>query len=256
MKTIVQHTHGASDVFVPQERLARVTGLLYLVIAVLGMFSPIVLQTLVAPGDAAITADNILGSRWLFGSSLVTWIMLVVADAAVSVTLYLLLEPASRALSLVATALRIVYSAILGTLVLNLFDAFQLLTSTERGADLVAQPQQAMALSSLNTFSTGFLVALVFFGVHLIVLGLLLYRSRYVPRALGILLVAAGGGYIVDSLAHFFVADYGGLVRAILLAPAVVGELGLTAWLLVKGVTVRREAVTNPPIAGATGGTR
>ena len=255
MRLIAQATHDTLDVLEFQERIARVTGILYLVIGVLGMFSPIALQTLVVPGDAATTADNILGSRWLFGSSLVTWAVLVVADAAVSVTLYLLLEPASRALSLVAAALRLVYSAVLGALVLNLYNAFLLLTSVERGAGLDAQQRHAMALSSLATFSTGFLIALVFFGVHLVVLGFALYRSRYVPRALGVLIVTAGSGYIVDSLAHFFVADYGGLVRAFLLTPAVVGELGLTAWLLAKGVKVRPEAVTNPPIAGATGNT-
>ena len=256
MKALIQHTHGAPDVLELQERLARVTGLLYLVIAVLGMFAPIALQTLVVPGDAATSAANILGSRWLFSSSLVTWVVLVVADAAVAVTLYLLLEPVSRALSLVAAALRLVYAAILGAVVLNLYDAFLLLTSAARGAGLDLQQRQTMALSSLATFSAGFLLALVFFGVHLVALGFLLYRSRYVPRAFGVLLVAAGGGYIVDSLAHFFVADYGGLARAILLAPAVVGELGLTAWLLVKGVTVRRDVAIDSHLAGATGGTR
>src|SRR5919197_5302384 len=212
MKATVQRTYAPPDVLEFQERLARITGLLYLIIAVLGMFAPIVLQTLVVPGDAATTADNILGSRWLFGSSLVTWIVLVVADVAVAVTLYLLLEPASRALALVAAALRLIYAAILGAVVLNLYNAFLLLTGAARGADLNAPQRQAMALSSLDTFSAGFLVALVVFGVHLVALGCLLYRSRYVPQALGVLLVAAGGGYIVDSLAHFFVADYGGLV--------------------------------------------
>ena len=256
MKRLIQHTPGAPDVIERQACLARVTGLLYLVVAVVGMFAPMALQTLVVPGDAATTAANILGSRWLFGSSLVTWIGLVVADAAVAVTLYLLLEPVSRALSLVAAALRLVYAAILGAVVLNLVDAFLLLTSAARGAGIATQQRQTMALSALATFNAGFLLALVFFGVHLLALGFLLYRSRYVPRALGVLLVAAGSGYIVDSLAHVFVADYGGLVRAVLLAPAVVGELGLTAWLLVKGVTVRWEVAPDAPLAGATGGTR
>ena len=190
MQAIARHNYGSPDLLALQERLARVSGLLYLVIAVLGMFSPIVLMTLVAPGDAATTADNILGSRWLFGSSLVTWTVLVVADVAVSVTLYLLLEPVSRALSLVAAAIRLVYSAILGAVLLNLYDAFLLLTSAERGAGLDATQRQAMALTALGTFSAGFLLALVFFGVHLLVLGFLFYRSRYVPRAFGVLLVA------------------------------------------------------------------
>ncbi len=102
MEAIAQHMRGAPDALEFQERLARVTGLLYLVIAVLGIFSPIAVQALVVPGDAATTAGNILGSRWLFGSSLVAWIVILVADIVVSVTLYLILEPASRTLSLVA----------------------------------------------------------------------------------------------------------------------------------------------------------
>ena len=146
MEAIVQHRHGAPDVLEFQERLARVTGLLYLVIAVLGIFSPIAVQALVVPGDAATTAGNILGSRWLFGGSLVGWIVLLVADVAVSVTLYLILEPAGRALSLVAAALRLVYAAILGAVVLNLFNAFLLLTSASRGAGLDAQQRQVTAL--------------------------------------------------------------------------------------------------------------
>src|SRR5918999_599264 len=157
----------------PIQRLARATGLLYLVLAVFGMFSPMVLESLVVPGDAQATADSILGSRWLFGSSLVTWLAIVVADVAISVAFYLLL-------------------------------------------------------------------ALVLFGVHLLTLGFLLHRSRYLPRVFGALLAAAGVGYIADSLAGLFIAEHGGLVRAILLTPAVPGEVGLTAWLLLRGVRVPR----------------
>lgn len=86
----------------------------------------------------------------------------------------------------------------------------------------------------------GFLLALVLFGAHLLALGSLLHRSRYVPRVFGALLVAAGVGYMADSLAGLFIADHGGLVSAVLLVPAVVGELGLTGWLLLRGVTVPR----------------
>ena len=244
MHPLVQSASGPVVNVELQQRLARVSGLLYLVLAVLGMFSPVVLQTLVAPGDAATTASNLLGSRGLFGASLVIWILIVAADVAVSVTLYLLLEPASRALSLVAAAFRLVYAAVLGSVLLNLYDAYLLLTSPARAAALDGPQRQAMALSSIDTFSTGFLLALVFFGIHLVTLGFVLYRSRYVPRALGLLVVAAGVGYLVDSLASLLLANYGGPVRAGLLAPALVGELGLMAWLLVKGVNVDQQVAT------------
>jgi hypothetical protein len=226
----------------PTQRLARATGLLYLVLAVVGMFSAMVLESLVVPGDAQATADGILGSRWLFGSSLVAWLAVVVADVTIAVTLYFLLRPVSHTLSLLAAALRLVYSAVLAAVLLNLFDAFRLLTGAQGAAGLDEQQRQAMALAALDTFSAGFLLALVLFGVHLLTLGCLLHRSRYVPRVFGALLVAAGVGYIADSLAGLFIADHGGLVSAVLLAPALVGELGLTAWLLLRGVTVPRQA--------------
>ena len=151
------------------------------------------------------TADSILGSRWLFGSSLVGWLAVVVADVAISVAFYLLLRPVSHMLSLLAAAL---------------------------------QQRQAMALAALDTFDAGFLLALVLFGVQLLMSGFLLYRSCYLPRVFGALLVAAGVGYVADSLAGLLLADHGGLVSAVLLTPAVVGELGLTAWLLLRGVKV------------------
>jgi hypothetical protein len=222
----------------PIQRLARATGLLYLALAVLGMFSAMVLESLVVPGDAQATADSILGARWLFGSSLVTWLAVVVADVAIAVTFYLLLRPVSHTRSLLAAAFRLAYAAVLAAVLLNLFEAFQLLTGAQGAAGLGEQQRQAMALAALDTFSAGFLLALVLFGVHLVILGSLLYRSRYLPRVLGVLLAAAGMGYVADSLAGLLLADRGGLVSAVLLTPAVVGELGLTAWLLLRGVRV------------------
>jgi len=253
MKTLVQEARGAPSVPEYQAHLVRITGFLYLLLAMCGMFAPIALGRLVVPSDAASTARNIAGARWLFGASLVTWVLIVVIDIALSVTLYLLLEPVSRALSLLTAAFRIVYSVILGAMLLYLFDALRLLTNSVSETGLGTPQWQTLALASLDTFSTGFLLALVFFGVHLLALGCLFYRSRYVPRVFGVLLVAAGVGYIADSLASFFVVGHGGLWSAIFIVPAVVGELGLTAWLLVKGINVRRVTVAETsPGAHAT----
>ncbi|MCG6955023.1 MAG: DUF4386 domain-containing protein [Gemmatimonadetes bacterium] len=226
------------------QRLARTTGLLYLVVFVLGMFSPIVLEQLLVAGDAAGTADNILGSMGLFSSSLVSWVVIVAVDVAMAAMFYLLLEPAGRVLSLVSAAFRFVYAAILGTFLLDLFGAFLLLARPEHAAHLEALERQATALTALETFSAGFLLALAFFGVHLASLGVLLYRSRYVPRALGAVLAVAGVGYVAHSLASFFVTSYGGVATAVLLTPAVVGELGLALWLLIKGLRIDAGAVT------------
>lgn len=258
---------SAPDRFALQERLARVSGVLYLILALLGMFAPIVLESLVVSGDAAATAGNVVDSLWLFRGNLVAWFAIVVVDVGLAITLYLLLEPVSRALSLIAAAFRLVYAAILGALLLNLYDAFLLLTSAERGAGFEERQRQIMALSAIDTFNAGFLLALVFFGVHLVTLGFLLSRSLSMPRVLGILLAFGGFGYILHGLANVLVDGGGLLASAVILAPATAGELGLAVWLLVKGVKMRRSAtMRNPivarptpadaPIVGARGGAR
>ncbi len=216
------------------QRLARITGALYVVLAVLGMLGPLTLESLLVPGDAGATATNIAGASALFDVSLLAWVVIVAVDAAISVTLYLLLERVSRAQALLAAVFRMVYTVVLGALVVHLFVARSLLTSLPGDRQAEAQ-----ATAALETFSAGFLVALVFFGVHLVLLGVLLYRSRYVPRVFGALLVAAGFGYVVDSLASLLVEGYGGLLAAVLLTPAVLGEIGLALWLLIKGVNTR-----------------
>ncbi|AOW93503.1 hypothetical protein BFN03_14875 [Rhodococcus sp. WMMA185] len=214
------------------DRLARTTGWLYLALAGLGMLGPLTLESFVVPGDASATADSIAQSPWLFDISLVTWIAIVAVDVVLSVTLYLLLAPAGRALSLTAAAFRLVYSAVLGALLILPFLARALLTD---GSGDAVDPQN-QALAALEAFARGFLLALVFFGFHLLTLGLLLLRSRYVPRIFGVLLVAAGAGYIADSLLQLITDAGGGAISAVLLTPAVIGEIGLAVWLLVKGV--------------------
>ncbi|OLV18868.1 DUF4386 domain-containing protein [Deinococcus marmoris] len=218
------------------KRLVRTTGLLYLLLAVLGMFSPLVLEALVVPDDPATTARRIQDSRELFMGSLLGWIVIVVADIALSVTLYLLFKPISRALSLVSSALRLTYSAVLAVFLLPLYQAAALLGQAGRVSGQEAATLELAAQTALETFSASFLLALVFFGLHLLFLGALLYRSGYFPRFLGVLLMFGGLGYILDSLARLLMVDFGGLPGGLLLAPAVAGELGLTAWLLFRGI--------------------
>lgn len=235
-----------TDATASLRQLARTTGILYLILVLFGMFSPIVLDTLLVPGDAAATAGNILGSKGLFAASLVSWIVIVVVDVAVSVALYLLLEPVSRAFSMVAAAFRFAYSVVLGAFLLSLFDGFLLLIESGPAAGADATALQSQALAHLQTFSNGFVLALILFGVHLTALGVLLKRSSYMPTALGVLLAVAGVGYVANSLATFFFPEHGGLASNLLLMPALLGEVGLTVWLLVKGVNVPPEVTRAP----------
>ncbi|MDH5759726.1 MAG: DUF4386 domain-containing protein, partial [Gemmatimonadota bacterium] len=128
---------------------------------------------------------------------------------------------------------------LLAAFLVRLFSGYSLLAGSSLGTAEVHD----LALRDFETFSAGFSLALVFFGVHLILFGTLLKRSKYVPTALSILLIVAGVGYVADSLAKFFVPSHGDLASMLLLTPALLSEVGLTGWLLVKGVRAVDEEV-------------
>ena len=228
-------------------RLTRITGVLYLIIAIFGMFAGTVSTNLTVAGDPTASAGNVLASLALVRASLAAWIVVLFADIAVSITLFVLLKPVSPTLSLVAAAFRVVYVAIQSTNLLNLFNAVLLLTNSNVGAGFGREQVNALSLLSLETFGTGFRIGLVFFGMHLIVLGYLFFTSRYLPRAISTLVIAAGIGYSADSLGRVLVPDYSAVATAVLLTPAAVGELAFTLWLIVRGVWIRRTGGLQQP---------
>lgn len=220
------------------QRLARLAGWLYLSLVGLGLLGPVVLDALLVPGDAAATAENVTGARGLFTASLYAWVAIVTVDTALAVVLYALLAPVDRVHSMVAAAFRLVYSAALGAMLVHAFHAYGLLFSADTAAGRGPGEVQDLALDQLVTFHAGFLVALVVFGAHLVALGTLFLRSGCVPRVISVLLVAAGVGYVGDSFAALLGDGAPTMVSVVLLAPAILGELALTGWLLVKGVQV------------------
>ncbi|HSG50119.1 MAG TPA: DUF4386 domain-containing protein [Longimicrobiales bacterium] len=231
-------TESLPDTPIPTRTLARLTGLLYLVIIVCAGFSEGVVRSgLVVAGDAAATAENILASQGLFRLGLVMDLVAFLADAAVAVLLYLLLKPVSRTVSLMAAAFRLVaHPAIGGINLVNHFGALLLLTGEGTLAAFDPGQREALALLAMDAHGYGYLIAGAFFGVHLALLGYLLFRSERFPRVLGVLVGAAAVGYLVESFTIFLLPQYTALATGLVVATAVMGEVSLCLWLLVRGV--------------------
>jgi hypothetical protein len=216
--------------------LARLTGVLYGVIIVLGLFAELVVRsTIRVPGNPAITALAIQEDLLLVQIGFVADVVVFLADVAVAVLLYVLLRPAGRILAATAAAMRLVGTAIYGANLLHMLAA-ALLVGGEMAwmTGLGAEGRQEMALFFLELHAYGYDLGLVFFGVHCALLGPLLWRSPSFPRTLGVLMVLAGVGYLVGSFTRFLAPDAVGAVEPIYIFP-LVGELALTGWLLVRG---------------------
>ena len=220
---------------------ARVAGLMYLLIALLAPFAEFfVRQALIVPGDPAATAANIIASESLFRAGFASDLAVFVMEVALAAVLYVLFRPVSRPLALVMAFARLAMATVLGLNLLNRLTGLQLLTDPLYAAAFETGQLHALASVFLNAQSDGYDLGMVFFGLHLAVLGYLVYRSGFLPRILGLLMVVSALGYLVDSFTAFLVPQYAGALAVVVVVAALIGELPLLVWLLIKGVNVER----------------
>jgi Domain of unknown function (DUF4386) len=154
----------------------------------------------VTEGDAAQTAQDILASQGLFRLGIASLVVAVALDVVIAWALYRVFSPVNKGLSMLAAALRLVYSGVFMVAIAQLLGVIRLLGNdgnrTVFGADLA----NAQAMLGITAFNDIWNAGLFLFGLHLLLIGYLAYRSGYVPRLLGALLAIAGLGYVADSL--------------------------------------------------------
>ena len=219
---------------------ARIAGVFYLIIIVSGIYAQFfVRQALLVPGDAAATANNIVTSETLFRLGITADMAMILSDVALGIIFYVLLKAVNPGLSLMAAFFRLAQAAVLAVNLLNLFFVTQLLSGADYLTAMSTAELHSWALFFLNAHATGYAVGLLFFAMNCLVFGYLVYQSGYFPRLLGILLIFAGFGYTADTLARTLLVDYANyenLFGIIVFAPAVLGEVAMTLWLLIKGI--------------------
>jgi hypothetical protein len=202
---------------------------------------------MVVSGDAVRTAHNILASEQLYRLGGVAEFVTFSCDMAVAILLYNLLKPVNRTLALTALFFRLVFCAVYAPLSLL---HFMPLVFLHAGSSLPAFSEaqwQTLTMLSFKAHNLGYLISLVFFGIHCLLIGGLIAWSRFLPRLLGIALAVAGACYLFDSFANLIVPPIGALLFPYILLPGFVAELGLALWLTVVGVNARRwqESVGN-----------
>ncbi len=216
---------------------ARLAGFAYLVIFVLAIFANFAaLGDLMVKGDPVATASRVRDALDLFRLGVAAFIVVLVADVLVSWALYLVLKPVQPALSLLAAMFRLVYTAMFAAVTLELLGILDVVQAGE--AIATADAAQAIYLH-LKAYGSGFAVSLIFFAVHLVLLGWLIARAAYLPTVIGVLLVCAGAGYGLDGFGRILFDGYGSLatvMMVVVVVPALVGEGALCLWLLIRGL--------------------
>jgi hypothetical protein len=213
-------------------RSASVTaGAGLLLMSVLAIFGNIVaVDGLVTEGDAARTATDIMASQGLFRLGIVSLIVVVALDVVVAWALYRVFSPVNAGLSMLAAAFRLVYAAVFMVAIGQLLGVIRLLSDDSNGAVLGIDQMQAQAMLEIAAFNDIWYVGQFLFGLHLLLIGYLAYRSSYVPKVLGVLLAIAGLGYATDSLGAVLSQESWTDISAF----TFLGEFLLALWLLIR----------------------
>ena len=186
---------------------------------------------LVIPEHIGETAQNIASHPALFAFCISAYIGSYVCDVIIACALYYLLKPVSPALSRLAAWFQLVYTAVGLSATLHLVTALQLATSPDDIALFGDGAFHAQLRLLLMVFRSMWATSLVFFGIHLLLVGHLIYRSNYIPKYVGMSVILAGFGYIAQIVnAYLFPEPDLGYVAVLLL-----GELVFAGWLLMRG---------------------
>ena len=218
---------------------AKIAAILTLLIVVLAPFSMLYIpNTLIVPGDAAATASNIMTSQGLFRAGMVSDSIVFLIEIILTVLLYTLVKPVNKTLSLVAAFSRLAMTVIQGINLLNHFIVLLLLGGT--GYLVVFSPDQlqALVLLFLNAHESVVLIWGLFFGLHLLVFGYLVYRSGYFPKFLGILLFIVALTYLFQDFGNMLFPQFKALFTAV--DSLAFLEIAFPLWLLIKGVNVEQ----------------
>jgi hypothetical protein len=215
---------------------ARITGTLYLLTILTGIFSAgYVSGRLVVSGDAAATAANMLAHKGLFQLGFAVYLIEMACQIAITALFYDLLKPAGRSVSLVAAFLGLT-GGIIKTFSRLFFIAPLFILGGAHYLSVFSPEQlQALALLFLKVNNQGAAIALVFFGFYALLTGYLIIRSTFLPRILGVLAVIGGLGWLT-----FLYPPLGSRLFPFLAIFAILGAASLIFWLLVFGVNEQR----------------
>jgi len=218
------------------QQYARIAGVLTLLSMVAGAFGEVYVQSkLMVSTDATATAKNIKALDSLFRLGFASYLVEAVCDITLALIFYVLLRPVHKNLALLAAFFGLVSTALFAVAELFYFAASPILNGADYLKTFSPDQLNSLALLSLKLYGYCGGIFMLFYGIASLIRGYLIFRSGYLPRVLGVLLMLGGLGFVTKNLALVLTPAY---ASNVLLLPMFLAGVSLTAWFLMKGVDV------------------
>jgi hypothetical protein len=223
-------------------KTARMAGFLYLIFIVTTIVADVFCRSkLIVFGDAAATAQNIMASEWQFRIGIIGDLVSAVFFLLAAWALYLLLKSVNKGLALLFLLLNLGGVAVYSINLLNQFAAVLLLSDADYLKVFQADQLQALAMFFLNLHHNGYWIAQIFFGAWLFPLGYLVFKSGFLPRILGIVMMIHCVGWLMTFLQFFLFPGFE-VITYLTYPLGFISEFGLTLWLLIMGAKEQKPA--------------
>jgi hypothetical protein len=226
------------------KKTARLAGLLWLLMFIFGPIAQIVRSKIFVTGDMEATAHNIMANEFLFRVGFASDLIMMILFLLLPLVLYKLLNTVDKTLSILMIIFVMVSVPMNMLNLLNEFASLHLLSGAEYLSTIGADQLMAQAMLSYDLYLHGYEIANVFFALWLVPLGLLVYKSGFLPRVIGVLLVIGGCGLFLEVFIYFLLPGYS-IVNNILLIPQTLSEFVFLLWVLIRGINESKVKAAN-----------
>ncbi len=221
----------------PIKTTARIAGFLYLLQIPLGVFGILYIpKALMVPGDAAATASNILANEFLFRLSIVSAILAALVTVVTALFLYKVLKPVHKNYARLMVICTLVVAPISMLNELNHVAVLLLLKGREYLTIFTASQLQTLVSVFFDLHNYGIQIVGIFFGLWLLPMGYLVFKSNYIPKIIGVFLMITCLGYLIDFVKFFLFPS----ATIVISEFTFLGEILMVLWLLIKGVNVEQ----------------
>jgi hypothetical protein len=222
---------------------ARIAGLLYLILVITGVYGIMYIPSqIIVPGDSVSTAQNMISNELLFRTGALNDVISNTIFLFLVLVLYRLFKQVNENQAKLMVTLVIVQIPIAFMMeAFNITSLMILKGDILKTFELSQRQDLAMLFLKINDYAT--LPLEMFWGLWLLPFGLLTYKSEFIPRILGILLVVGGVAYMIDSTIGILFPSYSSTVKYPTLLLVAIGEISMSLWLLVKGVRIKGQKI-------------
>jgi len=204
---------------------------------IVAIFGEFFFPAFMVPGDAAATARNITTAELTYRIGILTGFVTLIIFVFLVVSLYKLLRDVDKSHAILMVLLVSIGVAIALANLLNRLGPLVLLSGADHWSAFTKPQLDALALGFLRLHSSGAAVVTAFWGLWLFPFGILVIKSGFLPRILGILLIVAGCAYLTSSVTSIVLPEYRQVVSQVMM-PLYLGEVPIIFWLLIKGAKV------------------